>query len=83
MLVFVKVLGINLNYPDERSEEERRVANYANMRSLRTKRDSKSPRKLQSWEMEGVPSYRQGEARPIGQVAANSTLIWGDGNSKA
>lgn len=77
------VLGLNLNYPDSRTEEERREANYLNTRSLRTKRDSKSPRKLQTWEMEGVPSYTQGEERPIGQEAANRTLIWGDGNSKA
>jgi hypothetical protein len=77
------VLGVNLNYPDERTDTSRREADLLNKRSLRTKRDSKSPRKLQTWEMEGVPTYKQGDARPVGQVAANQSLIWGDGNTKA
>ena len=75
------VLGINLNYPDDRSEEERRLADLKNKRSLMTKRDASSPRKLCTWEMEGVPGQQPYQPRPVGQVAANKTLIWGDGNS--
>ena len=75
------VLGINLNYPDDRSEEERRLADLKNKRSLMTKRDASSPRKLCTWEMEGVPGQQPYQPRPVGHVAANKSLIWGDGNS--
>jgi len=75
------VLGLRLNYSDNRSEAERASAEAKLTRSLRTKRDSLSARQTTSFEFEGCPGRRS--ARPVGQEQANRTLLWGGGNAQA
>ena len=75
------VLGLRLNYPDSRSEQQREAEEFKLTRGMRTKRDSQSARQTSTFELEGCPDRRS--SRPIGQEEANRTLIWGPGNAQA